>query len=432
MLKVIPFFLLLLLSTFSALANEIKLDTIYIIGKPDAILASANINYKKKIVQLYDSSGKKMGETDFIQILQIRCSNGNSYTRRDSQGKSLMLMRLIIGKYSLLHDKGTGTYFVDISDTLKILSKDHFKRALPLIFTNTLLETFHRDSNLRPDYSSKYFRRLVHFANKSANVLDVNYSENISDLRIKFFIGPYVGYSKGKTYFRYVAKNWKTNSYDRTKPYSNFAIPFGFRTKAELTKRLDFEVASYLNIATITDFSNDNSGFFNMFSIGGIKVPKQFKYPVGLESYTFTTLNFDMSVNYFFRFKNLSRFQPNIFLGPSLVIMMDRKVKVSTQLITNNEIDGYYDFHISRKNQRDLMAGIHGGLGLDYKFTERFLINVSTRIQAGVFTKIKPRPEEDVVAAANGQTPFGSPRGSQFDQPLQQIQFAGSALFRLW
>lgn len=375
-------------------------------------------------------------ESGFQDISSIKSANGKSYIQQKINGLPQLLIVLIQGKYGLLYDEQNKLFFILKDNLLKIISRDHIKRALPLIFGDELMDQFFKKTKLKPTYSFKYLERLTVFVNESNGSIPVVNRQNLNEFKKTVYIGPYFAVGKYAAIFDlpYIKKGMSNYYYSKTKSYFGNSTPVGLQMNIVFSPKISFSIAGYFNQTSFNGIVTDSIGFYKIIGKSSLLIPEKFDPKLKWNGYSFKTVNLDLDVNYVLT-KNKFGLKPYVFAGPSVVIMTQNEVLISAKFINDKTTESYINRWF-RSKRSEFMIAYNAGAGLNYQTKKRILLSLSGKIQIGNFPKIS---EFRILSTEENTTPvessvFGEYTTSfthRFDQHSKLFSINAAVLFKL-
>ncbi|TLU98878.1 hypothetical protein [Dyadobacter luticola] len=368
-----------------------------------------------------------------ILLLFLNQLTGKVNAQTAKNDKSLIV--LIQGDYSLLLQQKEKTYYIKRNDSLKVLTRDHFVRALPLIFGSEFMQRYAQKSKSTPVYNYKYLAKLVTEANSELGSVQVVVEQNSAKAKTTFYIGPYIAFSNIQTALE--VSVYAQNSdfrFLKTGYFDKNVINYGIRGSAVLFPKISIGLNIFWNKVSHDDFLVDNIGFYKIEGKSSILIPEKFDPKVKLNAYGFSSTHFDFSLNY--TFNPDSKFRAYVFAGPGLMIMTKNTATTSARFIETSPPSESFIYRTSDSKLKDYLVSVNGGLGIGYQINDRIVVNLSGKYGQGIFTKILRRPvnqKEQNLTPVEG-TVFGRFDNSfdyRYDQFFRQLSAETSLLFKL-
>jgi len=401
-------------------------DSLFLKNQSAPMLGDISIKFKNKFVLVSNSKNEK-SKIDFDQISHLKFADGKFLEQGIINKSPELLVLFIHGRYSLLYHEKESMYYVRVNDTLKVISREYIKRALPLIFGQQKVEDFYASANLRPQYTTNFLKKLVTFANSGETIEQIVYEQNLKKFKTVFYIGPYTGVGLNRTAFNMLYYVGFKAMYEKTKYYKNAFVPLGFELAVGLGPKIKIELNTFWAHNNLSNFSMDSVGTYKVYDVPSYVLFKKFDPVLTATSYTNNTLNFDLAINYSFLKRLDQKFHPYIVAGPSIVIMSATEIGLLAKF-NNDESSASYNQRWYRSHTKDVMIALNLGGGISYKFSKQFSLNIYAKYQQGRYPRILITP--DLNKEIN-DTPEESSKFGPFETKFQDRHDLHSKIFQL-
>ncbi|WP_212568013.1 outer membrane beta-barrel protein [Dyadobacter psychrophilus] len=422
---------LLFISYFSSAQN----DSVFLKNQIKPVIGKAVLNYKKQDLYLKGLEGKR--SIPFAEILEIKNGNGKYYVSKVAGKGSALFVLLVKGPFSLLFNEKNKLFYIEKKDSVLVISQQHIKRALPIIFGKELLEAYYIKSNIQPQYSARYLKNLTLYANQSRGADSETFEESLNQFKASVRIGPYIGYGYNNTAFDINAGTVKGRvAYRKTEFTSTSSIPLGLRADLDLSKRVGIEFGVYFNSTKAENIFMENTGVHVIPFPQSILIPKKYDTDLKTTAFSYQALHFDLAMNVNLNRDERSKFKPYAFAGPTVAIMLKNQIKQATGYQEDAQSEMGYFYRWTKLDSKKYLVGFNAGLGVDYALNKRITLNASAKFTGGLYPKIRNRTfltktQNDTSAPDTGFGVFESSFWHSYDQYLRMFSVGLSANYKL-
>jgi len=414
--KIFTLYFTLLFCVQGAVAQTSVSDSIFFNDQSAAIAANARIDYRGKFISV-SLSKKEKSQIDFSRISHFKKADGRYYEQIPVNGLPELLVLFIRGKFSLLYQEKENLFYVQVNDSLKVISNEYVKLALPVIFGQQKMDAFFLETNVSPNYSIKYLKKLVTFVNGEEGGEQVVYEKSLGEFKTSFYIGPYVAFGLNMTSFDLqtlgqVGGTATPENYFRTEYYKNYTLPVGLQFAVELTRNFKIEVNSYATRNKLKNFSMDNVGSYFVMNVPSYTLFKKFDTILSAKNYSYNAWNFDFALHYSFARNSQTKVRPYVMAGPNVAFMSRTEITLSAKFNNSeNSVSTIQRWY--KSDNDDLMVALSLGGGVHYNLSKHFILNVFAKYQQGVYPKIHMAQkllgeQNDTPVPSNNFGAFGS------------------------
>lgn len=411
-------------------------DSIFLKQNSKPILGRVLIIYRKAKVNV---NGSKDGAVTFPfgEIRRISLSNGGVYLSENLKSQPRLMLLLVEGKYSLLFSEKEKLFYVRKNDSLLVISQAHFKRALPLIFGNTLTEEYYKKTNISPDYTASYLRRLTSFANAAEGRQEIVYEQTINKFKKTVSVGPYVGFGYNKIAFDLYWDNVGGKSiFKKTDYFASNSTPVGLSLDFALFRRVSVRLDAYYNQTSSKNLDVDNMGSTKTQLAGPVLQSKKYADDIKFTGYSYKTVHFDLAASYALLSEERSKLSPYIFVGPSIVRMIRNEAGIAVGYSETSQAPYQYMTRYAELKKPFNMIAFNAGIGAQYKPSSRMTLRLSGKYIHGLFPKMinqgySDKTENSIPMPPNGWNEVYHRFQNAYDQYTRIITITGGAYFQL-
>lgn len=428
-------FLLSFFTLFFSINAFCQTDSVFLKQNPEPVLGGVSINYKKGKVTV--RNGKNNPVFAFHEVQRIVSENGAVYVSQDIKYQTQLLLLLSEGKFGLLYSEKEKTFYIRKNDSLLVISQAHFRRALPLIFGSQLTDEYYARTNISPDYSASYLRKLTSYANQTNHSTETVYQQSIRKFNKTVSLGPYVGFAYNRiAYDLYWENLTGVSIYKKSEFYSSTSIPIGATVDVALFKRVSVRLDAYYNQTSNTKPDVDNMGTTKNLHPNSVLNSEKYANDIKFTGYSYKTVHFDLVASYTLVREEKSKLKPTIFAGPSIVLMTSNETGIAVGYRETNQDPYQYMTRYSELQRPIAMIAINTGLGLQYNTGSRLTFGLSAKYIHGLFPKlINPhfsnKTENNIPMPDEAWEQLHHRFENAYDQYTRMFTIAGSLTVKL-
>nr|WP_295932251.1 hypothetical protein [uncultured Dyadobacter sp.] len=375
------------LSVFLSINAFCQTDSVFLNQNPEPVLGNILINYKKEKITI--RNGRSNPAFAFHEIRRIGFENGAVYVSQNVRSETQLLLLLSEGKFSLLYSEKEKLFYVSKNDSLLVISQAHFKRALPLIFGSQLTDEYYAKSNISPDYSASYLKKLTSYANQVNHSPEIVYQQSVRKFKKTVSLGPYIGFGYNRiAYDLYWENLTGVSIYKKSEFYSSTSIPIGATVDVALFKRVSIHLDAYFNQASNTKLDVDNMGTTKSLHPNSVLNSEKYAEDIKFTGYSYKTIHFDLAASYTLLREEKSKLRPCIFAGPSVVLMTSNETGIAVGYQEAKQDPYRYMTRYSELQRPIAMIAINTGLGFQYNAGDRLTFQLAGKYIHGLFPKL--------------------------------------------
>lgn len=428
-----------LLSIFAVLLSInafCQTDSLFLNSNPEPILGTVSINYKKEKISINQRKNKPVNYS-FNEVRRVSLSNGEVYKSHQLKSQFKLLLVLSEGKFSLLRNEHDKQFYIRKNDSLLVVSQAHFKRALPLIFGDEITDSYYTKSNVAPQYTASYLRRLTTYANEFYHSPETVYEQTISRFKTKLSVGPYIGFAYNRIAFDLYWENVKGISvYKKTDFYTSNSIPLGLSVDLAIFRKVSLRLDAYYSQTSNKHLDVDNMGDTKRAIPGSILHSSKYAPDVKFTGYSYKSTHFDLAAAYMPFGSDKNKLSLSVLAGPSIVVMNTNEMEIAVGYSETSQPPFQYLTGFAKLQRPLAMIGINAGLGAQYKINDRFGLRLSGKYVHGLFPKmINPgysdKTENLAIMPVNAWEQVYHRFKNAYDQYTRIITISGSVYFQL-
>lgn len=427
-------FLLIVLAILGQNAAFSQTDSLFLNSQSKPIVGKVFIQFKKnRAVVQKTNQGRAI--FPFNDIQRISLANGEVYLTENIKSQMQPALLLVQGKYSLFFNEKDKLFYVKRNDSLLVVSKEHYKLALPVIFGRQVVDELNSNKTISPSYAPSYLTRLTSYANQQIHSPKVVYEQSTHKFKATLSIGPYIGFAHNKiAYDLYWDNKGGVNVYKKSDWYTSTSVPVGLTIDLGIFKRVSIRLDAYLN-----NTSNQSLDIANM---GNTKRPfsvlnsDNYSADIKFTGYAYKTIHFDLAATYTLLSEDKGKLRPFILAGPSIVVMHSNENSIAVGYRETTQDPFQYITRKSELQRPIAMIALNAGAGLQYQVSDRIAFRLSGKYIYGLFPKlISPGfgnlPESNIPMPSEAWNQLYHRFQNAYDQYTRIITVSGALHFRL-
>lgn len=423
------------LAVFWSTASFSQTDSLFLHHQAEPAIGKADLQFKKaRVILQGPKADQKIFSFDDIQ--RISLAGGEVYLMEQIKSQLQPLLLLVRGKYSLFFNEQDDLFYVKRNDTLLVISKEHFKLALPVIFDRKVVDEFNNRKTVSPSYSSSYLKKLTSWANQKAHSPEVIYERSMQKFKPTVNVGPYLGFAHNKIAYDLYWDNVNgISTYKKSDWYTSTSIPIGATIDIGIFKRVSLRLDAYFNSTSNKSLDINNMGYTKNLIPNSVLNSDKYSDDIKFTGYSYKTIHFDLAAAYTLG-ENKGKLRPFVLAGPSIVLMYSNENSVAIGYRETTQEPFQYITRNSVLQRPIAMMALNAGVGLQYQASNRLTFRLSGKYVHGLFPKlISPEfsgvPESDLPMPAEAWNQLHHRFQNAYDQYTRIFTVAGALSVRL-
>ncbi|WAC10213.1 hypothetical protein [Dyadobacter pollutisoli] len=398
-------------------------------------MGKVSVSHKKQTISIAGKEGKR--SVSFADVAEVKTEIGKNYTSKTLREGTALVVLLVKGHYSLLFNEGNKLFYIEKNDSMLVISQQHMKRALPIIFGEVVLQAYYAKSNVKPVYSARYLTNLTVYANQSHGIEPTVFQENLNQFKTTVYIGPYLAYGYNKTAFDLNAGYADfLVDYRKTAFFTSNSFPLGLRMGVNLSRRIGIDLGAYINQTSTKNVNIDSTGIHGFPLSQPAHIREKYDPVLKVRGFSSKTIHLDLVMTVLLAKAEESKFKPYVFFGPTLAFMTKNEIKQAAGFKDNPQAETTYFYRWSKLDRQQYLVGFNSGLGINYTLSKRMTLNTSAKFIGGIFPKIRNRSfltkiQNDTSLPDNQFGGFHSIFWHTYDQYLRMFTVGISATYKL-